>query len=104
MTDTTPAPAGTLVSVKTVTAENIVAALGIERTEATVKAVEQHIGDELAALQSHFAMAVADIQEAYAKALTDTRLALSFAALNKGLTAGVLVTVFLIGAFLGHAL
>lgn len=89
---------GTLVSVRTVTAQNIIAALGMKQTEAGVKAVEQHIDDEMAAVQSHFALAVADIQNAYHEALT----AFSYVKSNPKTVGAVVLAVFVLGAVVGH--
>ncbi len=95
MTDT---PNGTLATVSSVTAQNIVTALGLPATEANVKAVEQHIEDEMAAIQSHFALAVADIQHTYHEAIS----AFSYVKSNPLATGLTGLAVFVLGAVLGH--
>jgi hypothetical protein len=104
MTDSnTPA---VLVKVSTVTAQNIVAALGLEQTEAKVAAVEQALSDELAALQTHFALAVTDIQNSYRIALAEAVSAFSYVKANPlKITlalGGVVAVVFALGAVAGH--
>lgn len=91
-----------LVKVSTVTAQNVVAALGLEQTAAKVAAVEQALSDELAALQTHFAFAVTDIQNAYNEALVEFKSAWSFVRTNRYVVAAAVAVAFMAGAVVGH--
>lgn len=99
MTDSnTGVASGQLATVKSVAAQNVVVALGLEPTEAKVKAVEQHIEDEMAAVQAHFALMVADIQNSYHEAIS----AFSYVKSNPLATAGAALVVYVLGAVFGH--
>lgn len=100
MVDAAQANPQGLMSIGTVAAHNIAAAVGLDASH--VGTIEQAIKDEINAMSSHFTLAVADVQTQYEVEVTKIKSVYKFAEENLGKLIGIGVVLYGFGFATGY--